>query len=274
MIGGAIIVAAIVVLLLGSRMVQVVQPGTVGVVTYFGAVQDKIVPEGLHFKMPFRTKIIPINVRVQKIEVDATASSKDLQIVSSRVALNFYLDREKANIIFQELGPNYMNSIIQPAIQESVKSATAQFNAEQLITMRPEVKEAILSDLKERLSKNNIIVTDFSIMDFNFSPEFNRAIEEKQVAEQAALRARNDLRRVEMEAAQDSVKASGKAKAIIEVAKAQAEAQRLQRETLSPELLQLRAIEKWDGVLPQVLGEDTEGAFFDVVGAKKATAKR
>ena len=181
---------------------HLIQPGTVGVITHFGAVQDEILPEGLHFITPVKTKVIPIDVRIQLVEDQASASSKDLQIVTSRVALNFYLSKTKANIIFQELGLKYEKTIIAPTIQESVKSTIAKFDAEEVITLRPKVKQMIFEDIKTRLEKNNIIVTEFSIVDFSFSSEFNKAIEEKQIAEQSALRAKNDLERIKTEAEQ------------------------------------------------------------------------
>lgn len=252
----------------------IVEPGSVGVLTHFGAVQDEILPEGLHCVVPFRTKVVALNVRVQKIEAEASASSKDLQIVTSKVALNFYLDKAHANTIFQSLGLDYRQTIIEPTIQESVKSATAKFTAEQLITQRPDVKEAIFTDIKQRLTKSQIVVTDFSILDFSFSREFNLAIESKQVAEQAALRARNDLTRIKTEAEQVRAKAEGEAQAKLELAKAEAESQRLLRETLDDQIIQLRAIERWDGHLPLSTGGDGSGAFFDVVGAARSAAAK
>ncbi len=229
--------------------------GKVGVVTKFGAVQDKILPEGLHMINPISTKVVPINVRIQKIESGTIASSKDLQNVTTIIALNFYLDKEKANIIYQELGLNYHQSIIEPAIQESIKAATAAYNAEQLITRRPEVKRDVYNSLKQRLEKNHIIVTDFSIVDFKFSEEFNKAIERKQVAEQLALTAKNDLVRIQTEAEQARTKAAGEAQANLELARAQAESQRLLAASVNAQILQLEAIKKWDGTMPLVMGE-------------------
>ncbi|RMF12141.1 MAG: prohibitin family protein [Candidatus Dadabacteria bacterium] len=250
--GGAIVLA--VLIFLASTAFVIVHPGTVGVVTHFGAVQSEVLPEGLHLVMPIKTKVIPVDVRVQKVETEASASSKDLQIVTSRVVLNYYVDKDHAAQVFQELGPGFQRTIVEPAIQESVKSATALFNAEQLITERPVVKEAIFEDIRKRLGKYNLIVTDFSIIDFAFSPEFNKAIEEKQVAEQRALRAKNDLQRIKIEAEQVRARAQGEAEARLVQAKAEAESQRLLRQTLNRDLVQLRAIEKWDGKLPQYTG--------------------
>ncbi len=243
-----------------------IEPGTVGVVTHFGAVQDEVFPEGLHFVIPVMTDVISIDVRIQVLEAESSASSKDLQIVTSKVALNYFLSKKKANIIFQELGLGYKTTIITPTIQESVKSTIARFNAEEVITKRPEVKNLIFNEIKSRLEKNNIIVTDFSIVDFSFSTEFNKAIEEKQIAEQRALRAKNDLERVKTEAEQVTARAEGEAKAKIELAKAEAQAQELLRESLYPEIIKLRTVEKWDGVLPIFMG-DSGGIFLDIVRA-------
>jgi regulator of protease activity HflC (stomatin/prohibitin superfamily) len=251
-----------------SCTVQIVEPGTVGVVTHFGAVQDEVLPEGLHFVVPVQTRVISLSTRVQKMEDEASASSKDLQVVTSRIALNFYLEKAKANVIFQKLGLDYKTNVIHPAIQESVKASTAHYTAEELITRRAEVKNAIFDDVKKRLGRYDIVVTDFSIIDFAFSPEFNKAIEEKQVAEQSALRAKNDLVRIRTEAEQVKVKAEGEAEARIARARAEAEGQRLQRETLTPELVQLRAIEKWNGEMPQMMAGGDGATPFLNFGAK------
>ncbi|MDX2305191.1 MAG: SPFH domain-containing protein [Microscillaceae bacterium] len=247
-----IITSLVLVIVFISTSFVTVGPGKVGVVAHFGKIQTTTLSEGIYFITPIRTKVTLMDVRIQKLEVDATASSKDLQTVTSRVALNFSLSNEKAALIFQKLGPNYEESIIQPTIQESIKSATANYTAEELITKRPNVKQEVYEYIKKRLGQNYIIVSDFSIVDFKFSDEFNRAIESKEVAKQKALTARNDLERIRTEAEQARVKAEG-----------QADAQNLLREALSEELLRLKAIEKWDGVLPIVQGEGS-GAFVDI----------
>ena len=279
--GKAVLIATAAILSLTTATAlssyAIVGAGHVGVVTHFGAVQDEVLPEGLHMIMPFRTEVVPIDVQIQKVEARASASSKDLQVVSSVVALNFMPSAKKANVIYRELGKNYRQTIIEPTIQESVKSATARYTAEELITRRPEVKKAIYEDIKARLVRHNLVVTDFSIVDFNFSGEFNRAIESKQVAEQSALRARHDLVRIKTEAEQERERARGKAEARLALARAEAEAQVLLRESLTPELLSLRATEKWDGTLPGVMCNPEAGAFFDVMsaqGKKVAVARK
>jgi prohibitin 2 len=248
---GVGIVGFILILILFMSF-TVVSPGTVGVVVRLGAVQSSTLPEGTHIVTPFVTSVVTMNVRIQKIEADATASSKDLQNVTSKVALNYQLASEKAHIIYRNLGLDYAASIIHPTIQESVKSATAKFTAEELITKRSQVKDDVYQYIKKRLSANNILVTDFSIVDFSFSPEFNKAIEAKEVAKQKAITAKNDLERIKAEADQAIAQAKG-----------QADAQKLLQQSIDDNLLHLRAIEKWNGVLPIVQGS-SGGAFIDV----------
>ncbi|WP_375560082.1 prohibitin family protein [Bernardetia sp. OM2101] len=253
----AVIIIALVFLF---RTFVVVESGQVGVVANFGAVQDILLPEGMHAVNPFVSTVIQLDVRVQKMEASASASSKDLQPVTSKVALNFFLSKEKANVIYRDLGLDYKRTIIEPVVQESIKSAAARYTAEELITKRPAVKEDVYEYIKKRLAQNNIIVTDFSIIDFNFSPEFNSAIELKQIAEQKALTALNDLDRIKTEGEQERVRAQ-----------AQSDAQKLLQLSLDDELLRLKAIEKWDGKLPVISGGGE--TFVDVADILKSNRK-
>ncbi|NKE71519.1 prohibitin family protein [Candidatus Manganitrophus noduliformans] len=250
---GAVVLLLLIVLF---SSFQVVGAGQRGVVfSKLSGIRDVTLDEGLHFKIPFVEEVVLMDVRVQKSQTAAPAASKDLQNVSSTIAVNFHIDPSRAQKVYQEVGVSYKERVIDPAVQEAVKAATAHFTAEELITRRGEVKDAIKTTLIERLVQFHILVDEFSIIDFSFSEEFNRAIEAKQTAEQSALKARRDLDRIKIEADQR-----------ITQARAEAEGQRLQRETLTPILLQLRAIEKWDGKLPQVSG----GAmpFIDVNSLK------
>lgn len=249
-----IIVGAVFLLLLIVlfNSFQVVGAGERGVVfSKLSGIRDVTLGEGLHFKIPFIEEIVTIDVRVHKSQTAAPAASKDLQNVSSTIAVNFHIDPSSAQKVYQEIGLSYKERVIDPAVQEAVKAVTAHFTAEELITRRGEVKDAIKANLTERLVQFNILVDEFSIVDFSFSEEFNRAIEAKQTAEQSALKAKRDLDRIRIEAEQR-----------VTQARAEADGQRLQRETLTPILLQLRAIEKWDGKLPQVSGGATP--FIDV----------
>jgi len=219
--------------------------GERGVLLQFGAVQDKVFDEGLYFKIPFIQKVVKMDVKIQKDEVPASASSKDLQVVTSRIALNYHLDPNAVNKVWQDVGKNYNTRIIAPSIQEGVKAVTARFTAEELITKREEVKEQIKANLTIRLSEHAIMVDEFNIIDFEFSPSFNEAIESKVKAEQLKLKADRDLERIKIEKEQMIAAAQGKAEAI------RIEAQALIQ---NPKVVELRWIEKWDGKVPTYWG--------------------
>jgi len=238
------LVVLILIMLFGS--LGTIGAGERGILLQFGAVKDKIFDEGLYFKIPFVQKVVKIDVKIQKDEVPASASSKDLQIVTSKIALNYHLDPNGVNKIWQEVGTDYNIRIIAPSIQEAVKSVTAKFTAEELITKREEVKDQIKLNLSERLSSRFIIVDEFNIIDFSFSAAFNEAIEAKVTAEQLKLKADRDLERIKIEADQRVAEAEGKAKAIL------TEAQALRT---NPQVVELRWIEKWDGKTPLYWGE-------------------
>ncbi|MHA2063722.1 MAG: prohibitin family protein [Candidatus Thorarchaeota archaeon] len=240
-----------------------VPAGHVGVPTHFGAVGDSAMDEGIHGIVPIMTTVHKVDVRIQKLTIDASATSSDLQTVTSTVALNYRVDAGNALDLFQDIGMAYEDTVITPYLQEAIKTITAQYTAEQLISSRPEVKERILSQIREGLVKSHIIVTDLSVENFQFSDAYDQAIERKQVAEQAAQQAQNDLDRIRIEAEQKEAQAEGEAAAMLAKAEAEAEALRLQRSVLTPELLQLRWIEKWDGTVPQTqLGES--GTLYSV----------
>jgi prohibitin 2 len=221
-----------------------VGPGERGVVTRLGAVEDRVLDEGLNFRIPIVEQVIKMDVKTQKLEVDALSYSKDLQNVDTKIALNFHLDPKHVHRLIQEIGQDYEVRIIGPAIQESVKAATAQFTAAELVSERPKVKEEIKASLVARLSPRYIDVDDFSIMNFQFSDSYEKAIEEKQVAEQNALKAQNDLRRIQVEAEQR-----------VTQAKAEAEAIKIQTEALqqNQNLVRLEAVKKWNGALPGIM---------------------
>ena len=233
-------------------------PGERGVVLNFGAVQPTVFDEGLHMRVPIVQKVMRIDVRVQKSQVGAESVSKDLQDTHSTIAVNYHIIPSKANWVYQNLGREYKERIIDPTVQEVVKAVTARYTAVELITQREKVRAEIKDLLTQRLIGYNISVDDFSIVNFKFSQQFTQAIESKQTAEQFALKAQRDLERVKFEAEQK-----------IAQAKAEAEALRLQKANITPELVKLRqieasmkAIEKWDGHMPKV----TSGAipFIDV----------
>lgn len=238
----------------------IVQPGHRGVVIQLGAVQENVLGEGIHFKLPFLQEVVQTEVRVQKAQSDQTAASKDLQVVTTTVAVNYHLDPNSVHRLYQEVGLSYQERIVEPAIGESLKAVTAQYTAEELISKRPEVSAKIKESLSAKLSDYHIILDEINITEFRFSDEYNNAIEQKQIAEQQALKAKLDLQRIEIEAEQK-----------IEQAKAEAESLRLQKQEVTAELIELRkieaqleAIKKWDGKLPNVTGDTIP--FIDVGG--------
>lgn len=246
-----VIAGAILLILVFFRPWVQVGAGQRGVVLNFGAVQKQVLGEGLHLRIPVMQEIVLMDVKIQKAETDAAAASADLQDVSSRIALNYHVVPDKANVVYQKIGLQFKERIIDPAIQEVVKAVTAKYSAEELITKRPAVSEAMRVALADRLIANNIAVDAFSIVIFSFSKIFTEAIESKQTAEQLALKAKRDLERIKIEAEQK-----------ITAARAEAESLRLQRANISPDLIELRkieanmkAIDKWNGILPQVTGE-------------------
>lgn len=242
--------AGVLILMLILRPWAQVGAGERGVVLNFGAVQETVLDEGLHFRIPLVQEIIKMDVKVQKATTDAAAASSDLQDVNSTVAINYHIAPDKANTVYQTIGVQFKDRIIDPAVQETVKAITAKYTAEQLITMRPAVSDAMKSSLTDRLKEHNISVVAFSIVGFSFSKIFMEAIESKQTADQLAQKAQRDLERIKIEAEQK-----------ITSARAEAESLRLQRANISRELIDLRrveanlkAIEKWNGILPQVTG--------------------
>ncbi len=227
------IVGFVVVVALLST-ISIIGTGKVGVVTQFGKVTGREIGEGFNFKAPWQ-QVTVYDVRVQKEETKAQAATNDLQDISSVLAVNYHIDRGRISDIHRNLGPNYKDRIISPAVQEVFKSASAKFTAAQLITNRADVKNDTVASLKSRLEKRGIIVDDLSIVDFQFSEDFAKAIEQKQVAQQNAERAVFTLQQATKDA----------------------EAQAVQRASLTPEILQKMAIEKWDGKLPTYLGQNS-----------------
>ena len=255
------VITAISVLLIVAFLVsaiRTVDSGHRGVVLTLGRVEDVILQEGgPYFVIPFGYQnVVQVNVQIQKEETTTTAASADLQDVTTQVTVNFRVDPGRANVVYQTLRLDYTDRVVRPGIQEAVKAATAGFTAEELITKRPSVKTAIEDILRAALAENNILLDRVSITEFSFSQQFTNAIESKVQAEQDALRAENELLRIEIEAKQTVVRAEAEAEALVLVAGAQAEALRLQRVEVSPLLNQFKAIEKWDGRLPVFVGQE------------------
>jgi prohibitin 2 len=281
-----VIIAFIMVIVILASSIKIVEAGHRGVLLKFGAVDTSAaLNEGIHFVVPFRDDVVQLEVRTQKTVQDAASASRDLQDVETQVALNYHVDPNNAQVLFQQLGLSYADRVIAPAIQESVKQVTARFNAENLITNRETVKSEIENQITQRLASYNVDVETISITEFQFSEQFRRAVESKVEAEQRALQANNDLRRIEIEAQQAEARAVGEQKANIaqaegvkqaSILQAEGEAQAIQiveaqlRE--NPRYLEWLKTQRWDGVLPLVTASG-EGAtpFIEIPTAREGT---
>src|SRR5918998_3680899 len=262
------IIGIIIVSVIAISSVRIVDAGNRGVLVQFGNVAtDNSLDEGIHFVVPFRDNVVQMEVRTQKIVESATSASQDLQDVSTQVALNYHVNPDRAQVLYQQLGPDYANRVIVPAIQESVKQVTARFNAEELITNRETVKNQIEEQITARLAPYYIVVDALSITEFQFSTQFTAAVEAKVEAQQRALQAQNDLRRIEIEAQQNEAQAIGEQKANIaraegikqsNVLQAEGESQAItiidEQLRSSPTYLEWLKAQRWDGKLPLVTG--------------------
>lgn len=233
----------VIVLALILNPFVIITAGHRGVVQTWGAVSDKVLMEGIHWRTPIAQSVVKMDVRTVKYEAEALAYSKDIQTVDAKLALNYHLNADRVNKVYQEIGKDYESRIINPAMQESLKAVSAKFTAQELIEKREQVKDEVKGQLAERLSVRNIVVDELSIVNFDFSPEYERAVEEKQVAQQDALTAKNKLEQVKYEAEQRIATATAEAKAI----QIQAEAI---TQTGGAEYVNLKAVEKWNGILP------------------------
>jgi regulator of protease activity HflC (stomatin/prohibitin superfamily) len=258
----AVVIGAIILIIIGvvvSASIQIVDAGYRGVLLHWNAVDLTIPPldEGLHFVIPFQDSVVPMEVRTLKFVKDTSSASRDLQTVSTEVTVNYRPSANSVHTLYKEVGLQYEDRIIQPAVEEVVKQVTARYNAEELITKRPQVKADIEQEITTRLNVYNINTDVISITDFQFSPLFAQAIESKVEAEQKALKAENDLIRIEVEARQLAAQAEGLAAANIAEANGEAQAIKIINQALAqnPNYLEWLKTQEWDGKLPLVVGE-------------------
>jgi prohibitin 2 len=243
-IGASIASIVIIIFMFGSW--GSIPAGHTGVKTTFGAVSPNHISEGLYFKWPFVQKVNMVTIQVQKAEAVASSASSDLQSVKATVVVNYINIDSATPKLYQQFGERFADTIITPAIQESVKKVSAGFSAEQLITQRAELSEKISDSIRDKVSQYGLVtITDISITNLDFSQAFDDAVERKVTAEQNALEAKNKLEQIKYEAQQK-----------IEAAKGEAEAIRITSTALTeqPQYLELKSIEKWDGKLPVYTG--------------------
>jgi len=252
----AAVVTIIVIIVIMAESIVIVEAGHRGVVLYLGAVENRVLGEGVHFIAPFLEQVVPMEVRTQKFQAEASAASNDLQEVQTVIAVNYRIDPTEANKIYQTLGVNYGDRVISPTIQESVKASVAKFNAEELITKRETAKSVIANAISNTLSKNDIQTQNVFITDFKFSDAFASQIEQKVVAFQKYLTELNNLRSVSVVANQSVAQAEGQARATAAKATGESQAIKIITSQLreSPEYLQWQAISKWNGQMPYAIG--------------------
>jgi len=253
---GCLGITIVVVIVLFLMSMFTVPAGSVGVVTRFGAV-NRVAQPGFGFKIPIAERVRRMDVRTLKDQVDASAASKDLQVVTSTIAVNYHLDGQYATNVYQNVGMNYQDVLIAPAVQNIFKATTAQYTAEELITKREQVRLKAEAALADQLAVYHVIVENFNIINFDFSPELNAAIEAKVTAQQQVETAKQLLAKTKIEAETALAEAQGQANA---------QAALQQTGALSPEYLQYLALTKWNGILPVV----TSGTpFIDISGFTK-----
>jgi regulator of protease activity HflC (stomatin/prohibitin superfamily) len=260
-VGGIVVLIGVILF----KPFTIVNAGERGVVMRFGKVQERILDEGIHPILPVITSVKTLTVRVQKTDLNADAASKDLQRITAELAINWNIDPTKVNQVYQQVGneEQIVNGILNPAVSEVMKAATAKKTALEIITKRTELKAEIDESLRKRLEPYGVLVRDVSLVSFGFSPEFSKAIESKQIAEQEAKQAQYL-----------ALKATQEAQAEINRAKGQAEAQRLQRLTLTPELLQQQAIQKWNGQFPTVMAGEGTLPFINMTVPNSTASKK
>ena len=239
----------VVAVMLAFSAFFIVPPGEVAIKTRLGAIVDSY-GEGMHFKLPFVESVTKFSIQIQRANIKTQAFSKDLQTMNAHLVVNHRIEQGTAVSIFRNLGPNYVENIVDPAVQEVFKAIAARYSAERVISERNELVMEINKEVKERLTTKQIVVTDISVVDLDFTEQFLKAVEDKQVADQQAQMAGKLVEKAKRDAEQQIAKSRGEAEAL-----------RMQREQVTPALIELRkvdaqlkAIEKWNGVLPGYVG--------------------
>ena len=226
-IGIAALVIIAVVIVFSSY--TIVGPGHRGVVIMLGRVEDTTLTEGFHLILPpVARQVVQIDVRTKKLEETVEAASSDMQLMQVTGVLNYHLDPPQVSKLYKEVGPTYESVIIVPAVQEAIKSATSQLRVEQILAERPTIRDTIQEDLTQRLTRYYITVDQFSLANVGFSDEYDKAIERKQVAEQAALQKQYELQAAEKEVEITLARAEGEKQAAIIAAEGRAEARRIE----------------------------------------------
>ena len=243
-----VVAAVLLIAIIATECIVIVEAGHTGVVVTLGRVNDNVMQEGLHFKAPFVQQVVKINNRIVKLEVDTEAFSKDLQTVSTTLAINYRVDTNMSYSIYKNIGASYEEVLVVPAVNEVLKAITAKYTAEESVTNRSLISDGLIKGLNEKLNSDGLYITDVNIINFDFSEAFITAIEEKQVAQQQLLKA-------ETEKQTAITNAEAEAEAVRIKAEAQAEANKILNSSLTQEVIDYFKIEKWNGELPMVTGD-------------------
>ena len=251
------VIALAFVIFIAANSFTIVEAGHTGVVTTFGKVNEGVLQEGFHLKAPFAQEVVMIDNRIQKLEVNTEAFSKDLQSVKTVLAINYRVDTKKSYSIYKNIGADYENVLVVPAVNEVLKAITSTYTAEQSVTNRQLISDGLITGLNDKLNDIGLYVTDVNIIDFDFSDAFIAAIEEKQVAQQKLLKAETEkktaITNAEAEAEATKIKAKG-----------EAEANEVINKSLTDKVIENEKIKKWDGKLPKVTG--SSGSIIDLSG--------
>ncbi len=263
----ATLIVLALVLAIGLSSFAVVPAGHTGVVVTMGRVSDNVLQEGVHFKLPFVQEIVQIDNRIVKLEVSTEAFSKDLQTVTTVLAVNYRISKNMSYSIYKEVGADFEAVLVSPAVNEALKAVVARYTASDLVASRSDVSVQLDNNLNEKLNVRGIYIEDLNIIDWDFSPEYIAAVEAKQVAEQNLIKTRTEQEQqiviaeaeaqkkvIAAQADSDSaiIAANAEAERIRIEAKATAEGNRMIAESLSDEVLRYQTLTKWDGVLPRV----------------------
>lgn len=238
-------ILGLIILGIGLSGIFQIEAGEIGIVTRYGEV-SRVADPGLGYHLPLIEGVIKMDTRIKKDQTKSSAVTKDLQDVEATLALNYSINKEVALQLYKEVGVDYVDTIVSPVLQESFKNYSAQYTAEELIQNRAGCKEATFNKVKERLEPFGITTVDFNIVNLEFSKEFNKAIEAKAIAQQEVEKAKQELEKTKVEAEKK-----------VKEAEAEAEAQRLQQQTLTDLMIKKMYIEKWDGHLPTTATGDS-----------------
>ena len=257
-----IVAAVLAVLFVIINSVTIIDAGHTGVINTLGRVSENVLQEGLHLKIPFVQRIIKMDNRIVKLEVETEAFSKDLQTVETKLAINYRVSKDKSYAIYKNVGSDYETVLVSPAVNEVLKAITAKYTAEESVANRSLISQGLIEELNNKLNKNGIYVEDVNIINFEFSEAYIAAIEEKQVAEQRLLKAKTEKEEA-------IVKAEAAAETLRIQSEAQAKANNVLNKSLNANLIEYEKIQKWDGKLPTVTDGSAIINFSDLLSDKK-----